>query len=90
MAQVIASSAGIAGWSHYARPFDIVAQDSRDDERKVDRLLNQQDLLERMGVIDEVKSQLPEGRRVRFDDVGYHKSGLHIFEVSDPIVDQEV
>ena len=93
--QVVKSSAGISGWCQFARAMDAVSVDMVSDERRLERQIAQEKFLEDMGIVDEV---LERTKKVRFDDgpgdggaIGSRRgaSGIHIFEVLNPIDDAE-
>ena len=83
--QVDNSSAGRAGWVGYSCTLE-----PEDGRVEVDRLAKQRELLDRLGVLDEVAAR----RRVRFADEGTRGATmttgyisdlqLNLFEVSDP------
>ena len=67
LAQVIRSSAGIAGWANFAACLDVVKQDLDADKERFDAETKRGQLLNSMGIIDEVKRTV--AKRVPFKGV---------------------
>ena len=93
MDMVINSSAGILGWSTFARCHDVVSKDLDNDKKLLDMQLKRDALLHGLGIAEELVGPAM-AKRVRFEAVNdgpsYSKPGLCLFERSDPIGDSEI
>jgi hypothetical protein len=89
--QVRCTSCGIDGWHNFRKWLTVVAKDSDDDRKLFERQMAQENLLQKMGVVDEVLGKLGRQKQVRFADNIVESActatsrALHIFEVSEPI-----
>ena len=91
LVQVAESSAGVSGWTQFARGLDAGRKDCR-DEKLIDikKQKLQNTLLRTLGVAEELVGK-EEAKHVEFEEVEQPKTkGLHIFEVVDPTSDSSV
>ena len=94
-ATTMLSSAGIEGFADYTKSLDVVSVDVNHDKKLCDEVIAQQDhqelrhkLLERLGVIDEVKNEVKnKTRQVTFavGDMKIVPAQLQLFEREDPV-----